>query len=685
LVIGDGAGAAPSTTTTGTGVVTALGVNTGTAGAFIVNGGALGTPASGTVTNLTGTASININGTVGATTPTTGVFTSVNTSGIITISIPGTGIPTNLAVNTTAGAANGMSIEARADESAGIRLVQTSTTYNTSPVNASDPPNIASAGTLVSARNGGVNIVGANGPVRTYSGGASIATTSVSSTGLAVTGTLSATGTLSGGTSGTAYSFSGSAPATSLTLDASGNLGIANTSMGQKLAVNGGIQTNGSAALGTGFGGGAVLSFESPITRMYFGDGTGYSFAFSKRASSATTDLVTITDSGNLGLGVTPSAYNSRGFDISSFVGLSQNSAGAATLAFNNFQNSAGNYIYKTTNPAAKYECGATGSGVHAWYNAASGTAGNPITFTQAMTLDASSRLLLGTTNAGSNQGMTIYNATQGELRLQNSTTGNTAADGFQVMVNGSNAYVFNRENAPLLFGTNDTERARIDSAGVFQAGTIQASGSAVGSFSASKWFIQSEDSTTTRAYYTGPDASTKGSWEIYAATSTGSAVLAGRFNASANFVAQNIGLGATIPTTSGTGITFPATQSASSDANTLDDYEEGTWTPNITVNPGTATTYTTSGTYTKTGRTVVVLGSILPTNGTFGAANDFGRLTGLPFTVGTELGAGSGVNASNLNNGHSVLVSYSTTVDIAFLSGSTSANQYSFVVTYFV
>ena len=54
LVIGGGAGAAPSTTTTGTGVVTALGVNTGTAGAFVVNGGALGTPSSGTLTSATG-------------------------------------------------------------------------------------------------------------------------------------------------------------------------------------------------------------------------------------------------------------------------------------------------------------------------------------------------------------------------------------------------------------------------------------------------------------------------------------------------------------------------------------------------------------------------------------------------------------------------------------------------------
>lgn len=70
----------------GTGVATALGVNTGSAGAFVVNGGALGTPSSGTVTNLTGTASINTNGahngTVGATTPNTGAFTTGSFSGV---------------------------------------------------------------------------------------------------------------------------------------------------------------------------------------------------------------------------------------------------------------------------------------------------------------------------------------------------------------------------------------------------------------------------------------------------------------------------------------------------------------------------------------------------------------------------------------------------------------------------
>ena len=87
LMVGGGAGVAPSTVTTGTGVVTALGVNTGSAGAFVVNGGDLGTPSSGTVTNLTGTASININGTVGATTANTGAFTTVSATGVITSTV----------------------------------------------------------------------------------------------------------------------------------------------------------------------------------------------------------------------------------------------------------------------------------------------------------------------------------------------------------------------------------------------------------------------------------------------------------------------------------------------------------------------------------------------------------------------------------------------------------------------
>jgi hypothetical protein len=73
----------------GTGVATALAVNTGSAGAVVLFNGALGTPSSGTVTNLTGTASININGTVGATTANTGAFTTLTASADSTFSSTG--------------------------------------------------------------------------------------------------------------------------------------------------------------------------------------------------------------------------------------------------------------------------------------------------------------------------------------------------------------------------------------------------------------------------------------------------------------------------------------------------------------------------------------------------------------------------------------------------------------------
>jgi hypothetical protein len=91
--------------------------------------------------------------------------------------------------------------------------------------------------------------------------------------------------------------------------------------------------------------------------------------------------------------------------------------------------------------------------------------------------------------------------------------------------------------------------------------------------------------------------------------------------------VATTMGVGGATPAASGAGITFPSTQSASSDANTLDDYEEGTWTPSL----GGNTTYLQrTGTYRKVGGLVYVTGIIqISTLGT-GTANGF---TGFPFT----------------------------------------------------
>jgi hypothetical protein len=88
-----------------------------------------------------------------------------------------------------------------------------------------------------------------------------------------------------------------------------------------------------------------------------------------------------------------------------------------------------------------------------------------------------------------------------------------------------------------------------------------------------------------------------------------------------------------------GIGITFPATQSASSNANTLDDYEEGTWTPSV---GGTATYNEQTGTYVKIGKTVNVVGILrIDVLGTGSA----GIVSGLPFTS-----ASTGQTTVNIN-----------------------------------
>ena len=147
LVVGGGAGATPATITTGTGVVTALGVNTGTAGAFVVNGGALGTPSSGTVTNLTGTASININGTVGATTPTTGSFTNITGSANAIISVTDN---TNAALRITQlGTGNALLIEDNTNPDSTPFVIDASGNVGIGATTASQKLDLSSDGTLI--------------------------------------------------------------------------------------------------------------------------------------------------------------------------------------------------------------------------------------------------------------------------------------------------------------------------------------------------------------------------------------------------------------------------------------------------------------------------------------------------------------------------------------------------------
>ena len=137
----------------------------------------------------------------------------------------------------------------------------------------------------------------------------------------------------------------------------------------------------------------------------------------------------------------------------------------------------------------------------------------------------------------------------------------------------------------------------------------------------------------------------------------------------------STIGVGNATPAASGAGITFPATQSASSDANTLDDYEEGTWTPVLdsqTAGTGRVTTVN-EATYTKIGRLVTISADI--EMGTLGSGGSgFAVIKGLPFSRDKWGGISFGYVA-NLNNSLVFISGYAgdTTTSIA-ITGMGSA-----------
>lgn len=124
------------------------------------------------------------------------------------------------------------------------------------------------------------------------------------------------------------------------------------------------------------------------VTNSYISFNTGASYLERMRLDA----------SGNLGLGVTPSAW------YSGWKGLQGNSSSSFAIASggegmylmsNAYFNTSTQFIYTSAGAASNYQ---QYGGSHYWYTAPSGTAGNAITFTQAMTLTSGGNLLVGTT-----------------------------------------------------------------------------------------------------------------------------------------------------------------------------------------------------------------------------------------------------------------------------------------------
>ena len=189
---------------------------------------------------------------------------------------------------------------------------------------------------------------------------------------------------------------------------------------------------------------------------------TGTAFDFYDLTASA--NRMRLDSAGNLGLGVTPSAWNTsyKALQVGASAVLWSTGTGGARLGVNYFLNSADSLRYISSNFATDYR---QSNGEHQFFNAASGTAGNAITFTQAMTLDASGNLLVGTTSgsytAGSRGNITVGGSTSAVYALQ---VGGTAKG--YTFHDGTDMTLANDANGYLRFNTNASERARITSGG---------------------------------------------------------------------------------------------------------------------------------------------------------------------------------------------------------------------------
>jgi hypothetical protein len=288
--------------------------------------------------------------------------------------------------------------------------------------------------------------------------------------------------------------------ATPFVVTAAGDVGIGTNAPAQKLSLVG-TSTFNTFASGPQITmtdtSGRTLALVAPgsVVDAYVGTTTNHTLNF----MTGGTGKAVIDVAGNLGLGVTPSAWTSaaKAVQVGARGSLSY-ATGGTVLGQNYWSDGAAKYIQTAQASALSLET----DGSFKFFTAPSGTAGDPISFTQAMTLDASGNLALGNTSvitgaradirgANSNnlsdldaQVLTVFDTTS---YAQN--VGGGIAFGYKF--NSSNSYIQRaavikavKENSTdgnyasaLVFattanGASTTERARIDSSGNLLVGT---------------------------------------------------------------------------------------------------------------------------------------------------------------------------------------------------------------------
>lgn len=287
-------------------------------------------------------------------------------------------------------------------------------------------------------------------------------------------------------------------------LDANGNLGIGTTNPGTKLDVNGSVRT-GSDGSNVGLYLGASSIRQAATGGLFIdANSTGAAGGIFFRDSSSFTTRMQIDASGNLGLGVTPSATQAahRSIELFGSLWMGGNSVTPASYFYTNAYFD-GADRYKTSGFAASLYRQV--SGAHAWLTAPSGTAGNAISFTQAMTLTAAGGLVVGLTTDPGAGNISAKN----NFRLNSNTYTRVADDdgsggfggGYNLALNATNTpkhdslgaaagYRYGTGGDVFFFtsgsqaaGSNIPQRLLIDSAGNIVPGTAAIATNATNGF----------------------------------------------------------------------------------------------------------------------------------------------------------------------------------------------------------
>jgi hypothetical protein len=262
-----------------------------------------------------------------------------------------------------------------------------------------------------------------------------------------------------------------------------GNVGIGITSPSVNLSLKGVGLTTGTANILRLFDdSGAVTSTTSNSYGFGHNNATGQ-FSYTAGTGgfhawfTANTERMRIDSSGNVGIGVTPSAWGGNFAGLQTKGGFISSQSTLYLYSGQNAYYNGTNWIYTTSAESSIYE---QTSGVHIWYSAASGTAGNAITFSERMRIDSSGNVGIGTTdtsgiklnvNAGSASLNTNFNSTNASgvyVRFQNSSTsiGDIGAGGSVISGGTAGDFAMASRSGNLVLGTGSAERMRIDSNG---------------------------------------------------------------------------------------------------------------------------------------------------------------------------------------------------------------------------